>query len=244
MRGLNKLINKFRQYGFRTAVKFSILELRRLVWQYLLNSYSQNKEDLFLDKILNKKRGFYVDVGAYDPFRYSNTARFYKKGGSGINIEPNPARFARFVKFRERDINLNCGVGSTTTKKLFYFFENDLLNTFSSFEAKRYIKLGFKLENKQKLEVVRLSEVFSKYLKDRKIDFLNIDTEGMQLEVLKSNDWQRFKPKVICIETYYSYLQPTAEAESISKFLEKMGYTKYCDVGQNSIFVDRKFPAG
>ena len=75
------------------------------------NSFSQYGEDVIIDRLLcHKKRGFYIDIGANHPDRFSNTKRFYVKGWSGINIEPNPIIFKKFAK-RTRDVNLNIGIG-------------------------------------------------------------------------------------------------------------------------------------
>jgi FkbM family methyltransferase len=70
-------------------------------------SYAQEGEDVLLDRLLAKQTdGFYVDVGAHHPKRFSNTHYFYMRGWSGINIEPNPVVVGSFRQMRRRDINL------------------------------------------------------------------------------------------------------------------------------------------
>jgi len=98
---------------------------------YLNNSFSQEGEDIILSRLFNdKKNGFYVDVGAHHPFRFSNTYKFYEKGWSGINIEPNPEDFHLFSKYRNRDININAGVGSNDGTLTYFMFNEPALNTF------------------------------------------------------------------------------------------------------------------
>src|SRR3989344_6416322 len=104
---LNGLLNKFHVYGPQKFFYFAYLELMKMFyWQPIRNSYSQNNEDLKIDELLNyPSKGFYVDVGAYDPDRFSNTKRFYLKGWRGINIEPDVYSFNKFLEKRPEDIN-------------------------------------------------------------------------------------------------------------------------------------------
>lgn len=76
-------------------------------------SYSQNGEDILLEAIFYKQqKGFYVDVGAHHPIKYSNTFLLYKRGWRGINIDAMPGSMKTFAKYRKGDINIECGVGS------------------------------------------------------------------------------------------------------------------------------------
>ena len=91
---------------------------------------------MILSRLFSAKRiGFYVDVGAHHPFRFSKTYKFYKKGWSGINIEPNPEDFHLFSKQRNRDININAGVASKEDDISYFMFNEPDLNTFCEEEA-------------------------------------------------------------------------------------------------------------
>lgn len=92
---MKNILDKFKIYGPRKFLFFAFLEAKRiLLLQFIKKSFSQYGEDLIIDSLLhNKHRGFYVDVGAYDPHRISNTKRFYLKGWKGINIEPDESNF-------------------------------------------------------------------------------------------------------------------------------------------------------
>lgn len=245
---MGELIKKFKLYGIKKFFHFAFNELRYMFFsQHILGSYSQNGEDLIMYKFLKSKRnGFYVDIGAYDPNRFSNTKYFYDKGWSGINIEPENQRYKKLVSVRVRDINLNIGVGVKQGNVMFYRFLPDSLSTFSSKQAKIYEKIGFKVESKSRMKIQRLDYILQKYCKKKVIDFLSIDTEGFEMEVLKSNNWRKFKPRIICIESYTFNTKhsptfrtkqpPSVERIEIKNFLTKYGYKKVYANSTNIIY--------
>lgn len=237
---MKNIFEKLKIYGPKTFFSFAISELRnRLLMQLIKGSYSQKGEDLIMDKFLkNKKRGFYVDIGAYDPKRFSNTYRFYQKGWLGINIEPDTLNYEKFLAERKRDINLNIGVGNSKKSLLFYKFVPDTLSTFSQKEAEEYKKQGYKLVDTIKVRIESLSGIFSKYCKNKKIDFISVDTEGYDLEVLKSNNWDKFRPTLICVESFEHHKSGGEHTEYnyIEPFLSKVGYRKIFENGLNCIY--------
>jgi FkbM family methyltransferase len=166
-------------------------------------SYSQEGEDLILQRILHQKKvGFYIDVGAHHPFRFSNTALLYKKNWRGINIEANPSQLELFTRYRPRDINLNLLVGNQSQEIEFYFFNDPALNTSSSEIAQSLIDEGkFKFLKKEKLMPWKLERVINEFAPEiTNIDYLNIDVEGLGLSVLESNNWNKYSPSIISIE--------------------------------------------
>jgi len=212
----------FKTYDFKKLFQYTTNEIYRKVFFNLLqNSYSQNGEDLTIDSLLNfPKTGFYVDVGANHPDRFSNTKRFYKRGWNGINIEPNPDLFVHFPK-RTRDINLNIGVDSKDSTSLrFYRFFPNTLSTFSAETAERYRNMGYDLVDIVESEVRTLERIFEEYAQNKTIDFLNIDVEGMEMEVLKGNNWGKYRPKVICLEA----VEHSLEGDGKSKVFEQLSY--------------------
>lgn len=239
---IKNLISKFKIYGLPRFLQYAFLEIRRKIWfEFVLNSYSQNGEDLVIHKLLgNKKRGFYVDVGANDPVRFSNTQHFYRIGWRGINIEPNFNCFIKIKNARKRDLNLNFGIGGKRSKIMFYQFNFHTLSTFSKKEALLYQKQGYKLDKTKKIKVEKLSYVFKTLLKNRKIDFMSVDTEGFDKVVLLSNDWKKYRPRVLCIESVNHTIGGTKKSSGINKVLKDVGYKLYSDNGLNSIYVDLK----
>lgn len=225
---IREYLNKLFIYGFFKFLRhaFYTLVFYRLYRQKILGSFSQEEEDLTIDKLLNyKKRGFYIDIGAYDPTQFSNTKRFYLKGWRGINIEPDPDNFKKFLNERRRDINLNIGISSKLGKLIFYKFFPGTLSTFSEKEMKINLRKKYKLIKKIKIPVKKLSFVLEKYCR-QKIDFMSIDTEGLDLSVLQSNNWKKFKPTTICIES-----------QKVNRYLSKIGYHKIYDNGINSLYM-------
>lgn len=241
---IRNILKKYRIYGPKKFLRYLILELFRVFyWTKIRKSYSQRREDLIIDRLLGyKKKGFYVDVGAYDPNRFSNTKRFYDRGWRGINIEPSKNNYLKFKKHREDDINLNIGVASEEGKLTFFSIIPDTLSTFSVEEAKRYQEQGFELDSKKHIEVECLEGILDKYAENKQIDFMSIDTEGYDMEILKSNNWSKYRPKIICIESA-SYDQNDKDSGLKGKehelFLESVGYEKIYNSGLNCIYRDK-----
>ena len=228
---IKKLFQYLKIYSPITLLFYLYLEVKSLLNRSLGISYSQWGEDIIIDDLLGKKKeGFYVDIGAYDPTRFSNTKRFYLRGWRGINVEPDPIRIEKFYKERSCDINLNIGIANTNNLLNFYKFSPQTLSTFSKKSLDDYQKQGYKLNEIIKVRVLKLSKVLEKnYKGSKRIDFLSIDTEGLDLEVLKGNNWKKFRPKVICIE---------GQINNPKKFLIKLGYKKVYTNQTNSIFID------
>lgn len=239
---MQNILNLLKRYGFWQCVKFSLGEFYGFIWnRCILHSFSLNNEDIIFDKLTGyKKSGFYVDVGAYDPYRFSNTMRFYLRGWHGINIEPDTARWSRICKVRKRDINLNIGIAGKKGSLTYYRIDPPTLSTFELPQAKAYEKQGFTILEKTKVFVLPLRDVFQKYAKDIPIDFMSIDVEGMEQEVLESNDWKLYRPHFICIESVdYSKTNEGRDNYSrIGSLLRKVDYVKILDKELNSFYKD------
>lgn len=151
---------------------------------------------------LRQTKGFYVDVGAHHPTRFSNTYFFYLNGWRGINIEPTPGTSRLFNRYRPRDKNLEIGIATVKSRRTFFMFNESALNTFDESNAIRTLEsTSYSLISKQDIQVKPLSEVLSDHLSEsQEIDFLSIDAEGSDVDVLHSNDWHRYRPKVVLFE--------------------------------------------
>ena len=188
-------------------------------------TYSMNGEDLFIDNFFKNKRGFYVDVGAYHPLELSNTYLLHKRKWEGINIDINSLSIEYFDFLRPNDINLNLGVAKKNSTKIIYFQkEKSPLNTLNLNHAKKIFSNKFK---KKKIKTKTLTTILDKSkFKGKEIDFLNIDTEGNDLEVLKSLDFKKYKPKLVCIELidHFNPKQKEIKKHKIYKFLKNKKY--------------------
>lgn len=192
---------------------------------YFKKAYSQEGEDLILNRIFEgKKKGFYVDIGAHHPKRFSNTFLFYNEGWIGINIDPIPGVKEKFDEERPNDINLEIAIGEHDVELNYFNFREKALNTFSLIHANQYQDVGWELEAVLKIKTYSLSKILDQYLPaNETIDFFTIDVEGFELEVLKSNNWKKYKPKVILIEMLDCCIQDVYEKD-VGEFLRSQGY--------------------
>jgi FkbM family methyltransferase len=194
------------------------------------SSFSQEGEDMILrDLFHDKQKGFFIDVGAFHPTRFSNTSHFYEKGWKGINIEPSPDAQVQFAKIRPLDINLNIGISDEAGELIYYVFDEPALNTFDPKRVEYlHSNTNYKCKNEIKISVRPLKDVLDQYLiANQKIDFMNIDVEWQEIEVLKSNDWNKYRPKILLIEILNFDLE-TIHTNPIHIFLKDHGYHFFC----------------
>ena len=192
-------------------------------------SYSTFGEDLFISKFFkNKKKGFYVDVGCYHPIVGSNTQILFKKKWNGINVDVSPLSVELFKKARPKDININLAVSDKKgVLKLYFRKQINMLNTTNKDIAKKHFKNGFKVK---KIKSDTLNSILDKSnYKNRKIDFLNLDVEGNELNVLKSLNFKKYVPTLICVEIHnqeemYNRNKQYLKKNKVYKFLTKKNY--------------------
>lgn len=202
-------------------------------------SYAQNREDIILDAFfLGENEGLYVDIGAFDPDYDSVTKLFYNRGWTGINIEPQPKNYNNFVEKRPNDINLNIGVSDRPGKLVLRSYSNGGLSTFSNILKNHYSEnvgsgnTGKHIDITVKVET--LKTIFEEYIAaNDTIKFLKVDVEGFEYKVLAGNDWNKYRPEVICIE-----------ANHIEKdwrpLLERYEYELVFNDGLNNYYADRR----
>lgn len=164
--------------------------------------YSQDGEDAIFMKLCKKKKGLYVDIGCNHPKRYNNTYNLYLNGWRGINIDPNKALIESYNKERPNDINIVSGVAMNKINLTYFEFNENLLNTFDEKRKEYLLKHStYELISTKKVRCQPLSTILSEIVTNKSyIDLMSIDTEGFDLEVLQSNDWDRFSPEYIMIE--------------------------------------------
>lgn len=207
-------------------------------------SYSQSGEDVIVDRILTLlriKNPTYLDIGANDPILINNTYLFYKKGFNGINIEPDPFLFKKLKAKRQRDTNLNIGIGTTNGRMTFYIMSSNTLSTFSKETALQYVSYGNqKIESEISVDVVDVNEIVEKYFRP-KPNYVSLDVEGLDAEILKCFNFERHRPEVFCVETL-TYTENNSESKlsEIIEYMNSMGYMVHSDTYINTIFVDSK----
>ena len=194
--------------------------------RYLAPAYSSEGEDLILKRIFdNKTRGIYVDVGAHHPFRVSNTYLFHKMKWTGINIDPMPGSKALFDRYRPQDVNLEMGVSATRQHLTYHIFNEPALNTFSAHKVEEYTQdPKYRVIKEKKIETWPLADILDHYLPaGRSIDFLTIDAEGLDMDVLRSNNWAKYRPAYILVESDPFLLSDMRHCE-LGQFMQQAGY--------------------
>ena len=205
-------------------------------------SYSQTGEDCivsFIFDVLGIKTPSYIDIGAHHPFQLNNTIKFYLNGSQGINIEPNPERYEQLKKYRTNDINLNIGVAAQKGTLKYYMLSADTLNTFSEQEANNFVeKWGGKIIKTLDIPVDTITNIVNYHFNGVFPDFMGLDVEGLEMEILESIDFSVSKPKVICIETL-EYAEKGLSKTDIAfiEYIESKGYFLFANTHINSIMV-------
>lgn len=202
-------------------------------------SYSQEGEDLILMRMFeNVKNGFYVDVGAHHPFRFSNTCLFYKRGWRGIVIDPLPGMAARFKKYRPGDIAIEKGISSHAGVLKYHVFNEGALNTLDeSLAAERQKLPRWQLLNVIEVQCMTLRQLLDDYLPVDMddINFLSVDVEGYDLSVLQSNDWVRYRPLVVVAECLGVMLDNLHD-DPVAAYMRSVGYLPFAKAFHSVIF--------
>ena len=199
--------------------------------------YGQDGEDLILDRLLDRQlNGFYVDVGAHHPVRFSNTYLFYQRGWRGINIDAMPGSMRAFKRLRPKDTNIEAGVAGQAGQLTYYQFNEPALNTFDADEAELKNKSPYQMIHAINVQVARLDQILEKHLPlGQEIDFMTVDVEGKDHEVLTSNDWQRFRPKFVLAETLRTDLLNLRDCP-VADLLINVGYRPVAKAYNTSFF--------
>jgi FkbM family methyltransferase len=197
--------------------------LKRIIRKRYNISFSKSGDDIQLMKLINKDTpGTYVDIGCWHPIKASNTYFFHLRKWKGICIDPNPELKALYEKFRPADNFVNAGIGNPNTTLDYYILEESSMNTFSYEFIKKY-NLESKVLKTIKIPMYSLKEILDQNLNENdRLDFFDVDAEGYDLEILKTNDWTKYRPKIIVVESDDT-LQNDIVSEIVS-YLETQNY--------------------
>lgn len=209
--------------------------------------YSQYGEDMILNYIFkNQKNGLYVDIGAYHPLLFSNTRKLHLRGWKGINIDANQDTIKLFNNERPNDINLHYAIADAEGKADYYkFLEIDEAGGGSGNSLSLDVKDHYKKEGIEATKIVvpmiTLEKVLNKHLEGKAIDFMNIDVEGFDLKVLQSNNWSKFRPKILAVEIWLEDINhENLMANDTYKFLAQNGYKPFSNLVHTWFFMDKK----
>lgn len=200
--------------------------------------YSQWGEDLFIDNFFkNKNNGIYLDIGCFHPYMYSNTCLLHKRGWSGVNVDINQTSIDLFNIIRPNDTNI-CAAVSKEKKDLKVYFD-DPFSPINTVDKKFYENLEKSFFKNKKIFTIQsktIQEIFDIGKIKGEIDFVNIDAEGLDFEILLQMNLSKYKVKLLSIETHNVDGSKTENFESIKNLLEKNGYLIFKRVGPTTLF--------
>ena len=205
-------------------------------------SFAQSGEDLianFICHYLQIPKITYMDVGAHDPVKINNTYFFYRRGFRGVLVEPNVDMCKLLRAVRPADTTLEAGIGVTAEREAdYYVMTESAWNTFSKEEAEHMTRAtggGIKVERVIKMPLLEINDVMTKHFGGAPT-FLSIDAEGLHLAILKTIDFKRFRPAVICVETLIAGTK--RYIPEIPAFMETQKYVIRGSSFVNTVFVD------
>jgi FkbM family methyltransferase len=196
-------------------------------------SYGQFGEDLFLTHLLGyADQGVFVDIGCFHPIVYSNTYVFYQRGWRGLAIDPNPQLKGAWDRYRPGDTFLNLAIAKSPGK--IAFLAHNQHPTMSMVLDESQVA-GFDTANYKvtSCPASPLSTILQEHLRGKRIDLLNVDCEGRDIEVLETNDFERYRPIVIAVED--TDVLPESKT---AKYLQSRGYECRAYIGLTKIFQD------
>ena len=217
------MIKNFKEKYVKNLFFYHIYRFVKYKFSFF-KSYGATGEDVLLNKIFKDNKGFYIDVGALHPVNGSLTHNLYKKGWTGLNFDIDERNIRFFKIFRRRDSSFRMAISSNKGKVNSYIFSSGSgLNTLEKSWAEKWSKLIDKDYFVQKLNKTTLTSVVKKFKIQNRIDLLNIDVEGHEIEVLNGSDFKLFRPKIITIEIHVKKTEDIFKTR-VFKILQKNKY--------------------
>ncbi|GAT31994.1 methyltransferase, FkbM family [Terrimicrobium sacchariphilum] len=203
--------------------------------------FAQEGEDAVLAGLIDpewNRKGFFVDVGAHHPTRFSNTWMFYQAGWRGINIDPTPGSMVPFRELRSEDVNLEVAISREAAVRKFYCYNEPALNGIDNDRREELKDTHYKLERILDIETLPLSEILKRH-RERFVSpsFLTIDVEGLEVEVLSSVDLQKYSFDFILVEQMLPDLMALGKSD-VWKYVTERGYKAVACTGR-TVFYQR-----
>src|SRR5262249_23731438 len=188
-------------------------------------SYAQRFEDLYLMRCFGPRGdGFYIDIGSGPPVYDTRSFAFSPRGGRGTPADPTPLRARLTRSVRPRDRHIEALVGAAAGEAPFYLVEDfHGFSTMIESHARAAQSQFGKASQAIPVPVVTLAELCRQQQAPPAFDFLKVDVEGAEQDVLLHGDWQSYRPRVLVVEALAPYTLAPAFA-AWEPFLAKHGY--------------------
>ena len=218
---------KFRQNRFF----YWLYKIQKIYKNKKPNShYAEFAEDVMVNRILKKiKKGFYIDIGAYHPYKGSLTYNLYNRKWNGINLDISKSSIDLFNIARPSDININCAVSEFNGETFYY--ENSPINQQNSLIPQDENQKKIKIQSYKLSEILKMQNINS-------VDYINIDTEGNELEVLMGIDFSKINPTLFTIEDNSFDLNNEIKKKKII-YLKEKNYELINIIGVTMFFVKK-----
>ena len=211
-----------------------------LYWIYKIQKIYKNKkpnhhyaefaEDIMINRIFNNiSDGFYLDIGAYHPIKGSLTYTLHKRGWKGMNIDLSKTSIDLFNIARPKDININCAISNFSGDT--HYFENSPINQQNSLISNNLEQKKIKIKSYKVDEILSLNNI-------NKVDFINIDTEGNELDILESINYEKTNPYLFTIEENSFFMNNNSKLAKI-KFMKEKNYELINIIGVTMFFVKK-----
>ena len=234
----SKLLELSKKYKFLKKIYFFYnIYIRN--FKFLKNG-AQSGEDKYIIKLFDEDfKGKFLDIGCYHPTRHNNTYELYKKGWSGINIHLNPLTIELFDFMRPKDVNINIGISDKDAEKELYFIDElDTQNTIDKNQLE-FLKKHHNINQDQiivkKIQTKNLETILNEY-QFYNIDFMNLDIEGHELQVLKTLDFKKIKIKYLCIEMIEHNEESILNVKNMKDLLKENNFKLIKNFGFNHIY--------
>lgn len=230
----------FKQFPFFTAIRILWVEsMRRFFDRNAELGYAAGGEDRLVAAVFPTP-GFYVDVGCNHPANYSNTFMLYKRGWHGINIDANASLIELHRRLKPRDQSIFAAIAQHQQTLTYTQFEGETLMASMDPEFVRAcLANGLRIRSELAMKTTTLTEILEQLRAPNRFELLNVDVEGLDLEVLRSLDFARFRPKMIIVEILGFDLE-NYRAEPIFEYLSALGYRLAGYTHMNAVFMERQ----
>ena len=205
---------------------------------HLQRSFSQDGEDRIVLRLVRHRRsGFYIDIGAHHPHRFSNTALLHEMGWRGINIDATPGAMEAFAEARPEDTNLWMAVAEKEGTIPFKTFAEGAYNT---------LALGRVAPGRQGPDAGAVVEVpcapidliLDRHLSPQQtVDFVSLDIEGFEMAVLTRYPFDTHAPAVLVVEDHGFDIADCTKS-AVYRLLQEKGYRLRCHMLFSSVYVN------